>query len=138
LYSPTADGLERVDEEVQALVRALAVAAQVAFESRGLKPDFHFMGSRLETVRFQAMGRLDSTCIAAAASMDPNGSTAPGGAWNPALGSAASAESRAHAEALNPASATLCVAVQVASDSKTLNQDITLQVQGLKPGAFKG
>jgi hypothetical protein len=36
---------------------------QVAFESKGLKPDFHFIGSRFEIGRFQAMGKLDSTCI---------------------------------------------------------------------------
>jgi hypothetical protein len=31
-------------------------AVQVAFESKGLKPGFHFLGSRVETRRFQAMG----------------------------------------------------------------------------------
>ncbi len=34
-------------------------AVQVAFESKGLKPGFHFIGSRVETRRFQAMGQLD-------------------------------------------------------------------------------
>jgi hypothetical protein len=33
------------------------VAAQVAFESKGLKPDSHLIGSRFETRRFQAMGQ---------------------------------------------------------------------------------
>jgi hypothetical protein len=32
------------------------VAVQVAFESIGLKPGFHFIGSRVETRRFQARG----------------------------------------------------------------------------------
>jgi hypothetical protein len=38
------------------------VAVQAAFESKGLKPVFHFSGSRVETGRFQAiyyMGQLD-------------------------------------------------------------------------------
>jgi hypothetical protein len=37
------------------------VAAQVAFESKGLKPFFHFIGRKVETRRFQAMGQLNST-----------------------------------------------------------------------------
>jgi hypothetical protein len=38
------------------------VAAQVALESKGLKPGYHILsGSRVETRRFQAMGKLDST-----------------------------------------------------------------------------
>ena len=40
------------------------VAAQVAFESKGLKPVFHLIGSRVETGCFQAMDELDSTCTA--------------------------------------------------------------------------
>jgi hypothetical protein len=35
----------------------LAVAAQVALESKGLKPGFHFEGSRVETRRLQAETR---------------------------------------------------------------------------------
>jgi hypothetical protein len=42
-----------------------AVAAQVAFGNQTLKPVFHFVGSRLETRRFQAMGQLDSRICAA-------------------------------------------------------------------------
>jgi hypothetical protein len=42
--------------------RAHGVAVQVAFESKGLKPLFHFTGPRVVTRRFQAMGKLDSTC----------------------------------------------------------------------------
>jgi hypothetical protein len=38
------------------------VAVQVEFESKRLKPGFHFIGSRVETRRFQAMGQLKSTC----------------------------------------------------------------------------
>jgi hypothetical protein len=34
--------------------RRRAVAAQVAFESKGLKPGFHFIGERVETRRFQS------------------------------------------------------------------------------------
>jgi hypothetical protein len=46
----------RREQEVQ------AVAVQVdPFESKGLKPVYHFSGSRVETRRFQAMGQLDST-----------------------------------------------------------------------------
>jgi hypothetical protein len=42
--------------------RHLAVAPlQLAFESTGLKPGFHFIGGRVETGRFQAVGQLDST-----------------------------------------------------------------------------
>jgi hypothetical protein len=33
----------------------LDVAVQVAFESKGLKPGYHFIGSRVETRRFQAL-----------------------------------------------------------------------------------
>jgi hypothetical protein len=33
--------------------RSLGVAVQVAFESKGLKPGFHLIGSRFETRRFQ-------------------------------------------------------------------------------------
>ena len=36
------------------------VAAQVEFERQSLKPGGHFIGSRVETGRFQAMGKLDS------------------------------------------------------------------------------
>ena len=37
-----------------------AVAVQVdPFESKGLKPDFHFIGSRVETRRFQAYGSTE-------------------------------------------------------------------------------
>jgi hypothetical protein len=42
----------------------LGVAVQVKFESKGLKPGYHFIGSWVETRRFQAMGQLDSTCTA--------------------------------------------------------------------------
>jgi hypothetical protein len=35
------------------------IPAQVEFESQILKPVFHFIGSRVETRRFQAMGQLD-------------------------------------------------------------------------------
>jgi hypothetical protein len=41
-----------------------SVAVQVEFESKGLKPGFHFTGSSVETRRFQAMGKLHSTCTA--------------------------------------------------------------------------
>jgi hypothetical protein len=40
------------------------VAVQVEFESKLWNRVFHFMGSRVETRRFQAMGQLDSTCTA--------------------------------------------------------------------------
>jgi hypothetical protein len=41
------------------------VAVQVAaFESKLLKPGFHFIGSRVETSPLQAMGKMDSTCAA--------------------------------------------------------------------------
>jgi hypothetical protein len=40
-------------------MHAPGVAVQVAFESKGLKPVFHFIGSRVETRRFQAMGRVN-------------------------------------------------------------------------------
>jgi hypothetical protein len=40
------------------------VAVQVAFESKGLKPVSHLIGLRVETRRFQAMGKLDSPCTA--------------------------------------------------------------------------
>jgi hypothetical protein len=40
----------------------LSVAAQVdPFESKGLKPVSHFIGSMFETRRFQAVGKLNST-----------------------------------------------------------------------------
>jgi hypothetical protein len=51
LYSPHLGTDGRVGE-----VEARDVAVQVAFESKGLKPDFHFIGSRVETGRYQAMG----------------------------------------------------------------------------------
>jgi hypothetical protein len=41
-----------------------AVAVQVTFESKGLKPVSHLTGSRVEIRCFQAMGQLDSTCTA--------------------------------------------------------------------------
>jgi hypothetical protein len=42
------------------------VGAQVAFEkAKALKPGYHITVSRVETRRFQAMGKLDSTCAAA-------------------------------------------------------------------------
>jgi hypothetical protein len=49
------------------------VAVQVAFESKGLKPVFHFTGARVETGRFQAMGQPHSSCTAptAAAAVGP-------------------------------------------------------------------
>jgi hypothetical protein len=50
------------------------VAVQVEFESKGLKPVSHLIGSRVETRRFQAMGQLDSTCTA------PPGRTSRGSA----------------------------------------------------------
>mmetsp|Transcript_11831 Transcript_11831/g.28704 ORF Transcript_11831/g.28704 Transcript_11831/m.28704 type:complete len:227 (-) Transcript_11831:140-820(-) len=50
--------------------------------------------------------RWSTPAAAAAASMVPKGSTAPGGARNPAAGSVASAESCAHDAALDPARAT--------------------------------
>jgi hypothetical protein len=40
---------------------SLGVAVQVAFESKGLKTGNHFIGSMVETRRFQAIGQLDST-----------------------------------------------------------------------------
>ena len=41
----------------QCVPRPLGAAAQLHyFESKGLKPIFHFIGSRVETRRFQAMG----------------------------------------------------------------------------------
>jgi hypothetical protein len=43
------------------LAKLRFVAVQVVFETKGLKPGFHFTGSRVETRRFQAMGQLDST-----------------------------------------------------------------------------
>jgi hypothetical protein len=51
-------GLER--RRVQATVRRRNVAVQVAFERKDLKPGEHFIGSRFETRRFQAMGKLNS------------------------------------------------------------------------------
>jgi hypothetical protein len=36
---------------------------QVEFESKILNRVSHLIGSRVETRRFQAMGKLDSTCI---------------------------------------------------------------------------
>jgi hypothetical protein len=63
---------------VQVLERVLqrhdvhAVALQVAFESKGLKPGYHISGSRVETRRFQAMGQLHPTCTAS-----PRRTTAP-------------------------------------------------------------
>jgi hypothetical protein len=47
-------------------------------ESKGLKSEYHFSVSRVETAtgRFQAMGRLDATCTAPTASvLDSLGST---------------------------------------------------------------
>jgi hypothetical protein len=45
--------------------RVPVVAAQVEFERHMLKPAFHFLGARVETRRFQAVGKLDATCITA-------------------------------------------------------------------------
>jgi hypothetical protein len=55
----------------QALALNRSGAAQIdPFESKGLKPVSHFIGSRVETRRFQAMGQLDSTCIETRISLD--------------------------------------------------------------------
>jgi hypothetical protein len=53
-----------VEREAVHHVHSLDVAVQVEFKSQTLKPVFHFIGSRLETRRFQAMGQLDSTFTA--------------------------------------------------------------------------
>jgi hypothetical protein len=47
-------------------------ASCILTESKGLKPVSHFIGSRVETTRrFQAMGKLDSTCTALPAPPPP-------------------------------------------------------------------
>jgi hypothetical protein len=48
-------------DDVNVLLLDVAVL-QVAFVSKVLKPGSHFIGSRVETRRFQATGLLDSTC----------------------------------------------------------------------------
>jgi hypothetical protein len=57
------------------------VAVQVnPFESKGLKPVTHFIVSRVETRRFQAMGQLDSTCTAPPGGRARSAAGAPRGA----------------------------------------------------------
>jgi hypothetical protein len=65
--------------------RAHAVAARVAFESKGLNFETglslysSFIGSRVETGRFQAMGQpVDSTCTAPPCTRPPCRTPAPG------------------------------------------------------------
>jgi hypothetical protein len=69
LYNPT--GVQAGHHVGRAAALCFAphvVAVQVdPFESKGLKPGFHFIGvksSRVETRRFQATVKLDSTCTA--------------------------------------------------------------------------
>ena len=44
--------------------RRQGVVVRVEFESKGLKAGFHLIGSKVEIMRFQAVGQLHSTCTA--------------------------------------------------------------------------
>jgi hypothetical protein len=56
LYSPAVALLGEVH------ARHRAVAVQVEIESKTLKPGNHMSFSRVESMRFQAQGQVDSTC----------------------------------------------------------------------------
>jgi hypothetical protein len=98
-----AAALARVVDHAQEQV--LAVVVQVEFESKGLKPKCHFIGSRVETRRFQAKpgafklpgtGQLNSTCIARPRSAGAEGSG--GGGAAAAAGAAAAVGAAAREE----------------------------------------
>jgi hypothetical protein len=103
----------------------------------GQRTGFHWIGSRVETRRFQAFGKLNSTCTA-----PPGSSRTPSCPGRP--GSAAGRCSPPSAPSSPRRSGTSCLPIY---ESKKSNQEISscwiqvtgyrLQVLGLQPGGFK-